>query len=201
MTKDKKESESLEKVHRDLIANKSSSLVKRALDDLARLKAQPPSGPEHTMDLLKKRQIRVVIGNYVEHLNNLFSELIKEVIKDKYSLTIKSVFYGEELMKIAENAEADIFIVVVNNIRFRPFYPPQKRIEKSVQLITQIKRAFDKPMIVVFPLELEERVRQTGADFYYFPLYLYEFDDDFQLYDEFDDDFMMAFEKCMHEVL
>lgn len=187
MTKDKKEYESLEKVHRDLVSNKPSSLVKRALDDLARLKAYPPGGLEHPVDLPKRRQIRVVICSYNgDNLLDLsFPELIKEVVKDKYALTIERVDYGEELMKIAENAEADIVIVIVDSIQFDSLYPPIESIEQFVQLITQIKRAFDIPMIVLSPLELEERVKQTGADFY------------FQLYSEFDDDFKTALEKCI----
>lgn len=180
MTKDKKESDSLEKAHRDLVSNRPSSLVKRALDDLARLKALAPREPEHPMDPLKKRQIRVVIRNDDEQLNELFFSWITGVIKDKYALTIKSVSYGEE-MKIAENAETDIFIVNV----------PYKGMEETLQLITQIKRTFDKPMIVFSPFELEDRVKQTGADFY------------FLLYDDFpiDDDFKIAFEKCIYKVL
>ncbi len=201
MTKDKKESDSLEKVHRDLVSNRPSSLVKRALDDLARLKAHPPSGLEHTMDILKKRQIRVVIGNVEKNVFDLFSAEIKEIIKDKYALTIKSVFYGEELLEIAENAEADIFIVIVSNILFRTSYSNQERIEQSLQLIKQIKKGSDKPMIVLylpiktklmrppFPYEIaEERVKQTGADFYL------PFSADTT-------DFRTAFEKCIYEVL
>jgi hypothetical protein len=152
------------------------------------------TGASESMKPLKKRQIRVVIGNGEENINELISELVKDVIHNKYDLTIKSVFYGEELMKIAENNDADIFIFIVNNIRFRPFYPPQERIEKSLHLITQIKKTPGKPVIALSPalikldtgvsIALEEKVKQTGADFY-FPL---PFNDD---------DFKMAFEKCI----
>ena len=202
MTKDKKESESLEKVHRDLVSDRPSSLVKRAIADLARLKAHPPSGPEQSrqIDLLKKRQIRVVIGNHNENLKDLFLSWITDVIKDKYALTIKWVSYGEELIEFAENDDVDIFIVIVNNIRFRPSYPPKSRIEKSVQLITKIKRVFNKPMIVFYEAfsedqVSEESVKQAGADFY-FPL-----SDGFPFQSSDDDDFKIAFEKCIYEVL
>jgi hypothetical protein len=152
------------------------------------------TGASESMKPLNKRQIRVVIGNGEENINELISELIKDVINNKYGLTIKSVFYGEELMEIAENNDADIFIVIVNNIRFRPFYPPQERIEKSLHLITQIKKMLGKPVIALYPplikldtgvtIPLEEKVKQTRADFY-FPL------------PSNPDDFKMAFEKCI----
>ena len=120
------------------------------------------------MELLKKRPIHVVLGNVEENLNDLFTELIKEVVKDKYDLKIKSVFYGEELMKIEENNDVDIFIVVINNIILRGPYPPKERIEKCVQLIAQIKKAYVMSVIALSPAFLES-VKQTGVDFY-FPL-------------------------------
>lgn len=136
------------------------------------------------MELIGKHQIRVVIGNGEENINELISALINEVIKDKYDLTIKLVFYGEELIELAERGEVDIFIVIINNIEFRSFYPPQWRIEKSLQLITQIKKTCSKPVIALSPALLEARVKQAGTDFC-FPL-PFNFDD-----------FKAAFEKCI----
>ena len=139
---------------------------------------------EENPALVNIKKIYVVIGNGDDNINELISELINEVVKDKYDLTIKPVFYGEELMEIAENDDVDIFIVIVNNIRFRPSYPPQERTEKSLQLIAQIEKTYGKPVIALSPALLEANVKKTGADFY-FPL-PFNFDD-----------FKAAFEKCI----
>jgi len=122
----------------------------------------------------RKRQIKVVIGSVEENLSELISECVKEIINDRFDLTLKTIYYGEELMKIAENDDVDIFIVVVNSIRFHPSYSPQERIEKSLQLITQIKKTYGKPVIALSGwldnLALSaENIMKAGADFY-FPL-------------------------------
>ena len=52
---------------------------------------------EHISELIKQ-QVRVQIGNFENPLNDVLSELIKEVIKDKYDLKLESSFYGEELL-------------------------------------------------------------------------------------------------------
>ncbi|MCD6250194.1 MAG: hypothetical protein J7J98_07695 [candidate division Zixibacteria bacterium] len=52
---------------------------------------------EHISELIKQ-QVRVQIGNFENPLNDVLSELIKEVIKDKYDLKLGSPFYGEELL-------------------------------------------------------------------------------------------------------
>jgi len=69
MTQDKKESSSLENAHRDIVANRPSSLVKRALDDLTRLKTHPPSG--------------LTILNVEDDENTL--ELIEELLREEFS--------------------------------------------------------------------------------------------------------------------
>ncbi len=177
MTKDKKESDSLEKAHRDLVSNRPSSLVKRALDDLARLKAHPLSGPEqsHSIDLQKKRQIRVVIVTIYNHLKDLLVGWVTDVLNDKYDLTIKWVSSGEELLEIAED-EADIFIAIGYGGK------------SEQQLITQIKKVSDKPVIVFSSWE-----DQPGGDFDFF---FYNSLRD-EIPDNIDDDFKMAFEKCL----
>ena len=85
------------------LARKKSGLVNRELEPISEL---------------KKQQVRVQIGNFENPLNEVLSELIKEVIKDKYDLKLGSSSYGEDLLELAENGAINIFILIMNNIRF-----------------------------------------------------------------------------------
>jgi len=140
------------------LAKKKSGLIKRGLELIHKL---------------KKQQVRILIGNFDDPLTDLFHELIKEFIKNKYDLKVESSFYGEEILEFAENGTVDLFVLILNNIQFRTFYPPQERMEKSLQLIKQIKRIYGRPVIVLSGLEennssLIARAK-LDADFF-FPL-------------------------------
>jgi len=116
---------------------------------------------------LKKQQVRVLIGNFDDVLNDVFSEIIKKVIKDKYDLKLWSSFYGEEILKLADKESVDIFILTLNNIRFRPVY--QERFEHVLQLITQIKMTYGRPMIALSGLKEDSFLiarAKLVADFY-----------------------------------
>ncbi len=140
------------------LARKKSGLAKRGLELVRELKT---------------REVQVVIGNLDDTLTDILSGFIKKVIKDRYDLKLRSFFYGEELLEFAENGAVDLFILILNNIRFRPFCPPQERMEKSLQLINQIKRTYGRPVIVLSGLgenysSLIARA-ELAADFF-FPL-------------------------------
>ena len=96
---------------------------------------------------LKKQQVRVLIGNFDDVLNDVFSEVIKQVTKDKYDLKLWSSFYGEEILELADKESVDIFILILNNIIY------QERFEHVLQLITQIKMTSGKPMIALSGLK------------------------------------------------
>ncbi len=154
------------------LAIKRSALAKRGLEFI---------------DEVKKRQVEVLIGNDEPLLTDAFSEFIKKVIKDKYDLKVRSAFYGEDLLELAENSAVDIFILVLNNIMFRPDYPLQERLENSLQLITQIKTTYGRPVISLSGLIEDSSLiarAKLSADFF-FPL-------------PFEPDaFMEAIEKCL----
>jgi hypothetical protein len=109
----------------------------------------PNEEPKTNIEELKKEQVQVLVGNFNDPLNDLLTEIIKEVIKDKYDLKLRVAFYGEDIVKLANRESIDIFILILNNIRFRPVYPVQERLETSSQLITQIKMTHGRPVIVL----------------------------------------------------
>ncbi len=118
------------------LARKKSGLVKRGLE---------------LIHELKKQQVRVLIGNFDDHpINDLFSEIIKAVIKNKYYLKVLIFFYGEEIMEIADKESIDIFILLMGNIRFYPVYSSQVRLQNSLQLLTQIKTKYGSPVIALY---------------------------------------------------
>src|SRR4030042_6795793 len=85
------------------LAIKRSGLVKRGLE----LLHEP-----------KKRQVRVVIGDGNQQFITLYSGMIETLLEDRYDLKVRSSFYCEELLEIAENGSVDIFIFTLNNIYF-----------------------------------------------------------------------------------
>lgn len=155
------------------LARKKSGLVKRGLE---------------LIHELKKQQVRVLIGNFDDDLTDLFHVLIKQVIKDKYDLKVRSSFYGEEILKLAAKESVDLLILIINNISFRPENSVQDRLENSLHLITEIKTRHGRPVIALSGLgenysSLIAKAK-LAADFY-FPL-------------PFETDaFMKAIEKCL----
>ena len=132
------------------LAIKRSGLVKRGLE---------------MIDKAKKRQVRVLIGELQESTVDFFSELLKTGTKDKYDLKINWALYGEDLLELAENAAFDIFIVTLNNIRFQSDYPFQGPLEKTLQLISQIKRTYKIPVIALSSQPKELAMAESVADF------------------------------------
>jgi hypothetical protein len=125
------------------------------------------------IDKVKKRELEVLFGgddlegNFTGH----FSDVIREVIQDKYELKVKASFYGDELLELAEDGAVDIFILILNNIIFNPpEIPFKKRIENVLQLIAQIKFTYRKPVIATWGYpsgdrSFAARVKLVGADF------------------------------------
>lgn len=155
------------------LARKKSGLAKRGLE---------------LIHELKKQQVRVQIGNAFEVVfTELFSDLIKEVIKDKYNLKLGSSSYGQELLELAENGTIDIFILLMNNIRFSGVDSVGDRLVNSLQLITQIKMTYGRPVIALSAWKEDSSLiarAKLAADFYLqMPCKI--------------DAFMDAFEKCL----
>ena len=154
------------------LARKRSDLVKRGLKLIQE----------------QKKQVRVQIGDGIEPMFiDIFSDVIKEVIKDKYDLKLGSSSYGEEIMELAENDAIDIFILIMNNIRFSDVNSVGDRLVNSLQLITQIKTTYGRPVIALSGLSENSSLvarAKLAADFY------------FQLPVKVDA-FTEAFEKCL----
>ena len=102
-------------------------------------------------------------------INDVLSEWITLVVKDKYDLKIRSSFWNEEILELAENNTIDIFILILNNIRvFRSNYS-KDFLDDSLELIAKIKTTYGSPVIALYgwpddPLYLE-KVKQVGANF------------------------------------
>ena len=150
------------------LAIKKSGLVKRGLELLQEKRQQ---------------QVRVLIGNFENNINDIFSE----VIKSKYDSKIRLSFFGEEILELAENGAIDIFILIMNNIRFSSVDSAGDRLVKSLQLITQIKTTYGRPVIVLSSLKEKSFIVTRAkliADFY--------FQMPFKI-----DAFLEAFDKCL----
>ncbi len=117
------------------LAEKKSGLVKRGLE---------------LIHELKKQQVQVVIGNGDDLINDLITEIIKKVIKNKYDLKVFIFSYGEEILEIADKESVDIFIFIMNNLFHRRGCNIfEDRFENSLQLITQIKTTYRRPVIAL----------------------------------------------------
>jgi hypothetical protein len=121
----------------------------------------------------EKRQIEILIGNFMEPLTKILSEMIKGTLKDKYDLRFRSASYGEDLLESAASHIVDMFILVLNNIMFHaPLDPNQDRMELSLQLLNQLKTTYEKPIIALSgwleDTSFIERAK-LSADFF-FPL-------------------------------
>jgi hypothetical protein len=96
-----------------------------------------------------RKKLRILIGCFQDPLTDIISALIEEASRNKFVHEIGIYFYGEELIENAEKIEIDIFILVLNNIRFIPDLPVQDRLQNSMNLVNQIKSKYGKPVIVL----------------------------------------------------
>jgi hypothetical protein len=138
--------------------------------------------------VVKKRQLEILIGNNDELLTELLSEWIIDIFKDNHDLRFRSASYGEDLLELSKSRAVDIFILILNNIMFRsPLHPPQERLECALQLITQIKKTYGKPVIALSGWMKDSSFvarAKLSADFF-FPLPVGK------------DDFGEAVKKCL----
>jgi hypothetical protein len=119
---------------------------------------------------LKKRQIKMLIGNFDDPMNEAIQGVIKKIIKGKYDILATSVWPGENILNFAKEHAIDIFIIVVNNIHFLSEKSSVKKpCEDGLQLISLLKKTYKKPIIALYgwpddPL-FPEKTKQAGANF------------------------------------
>jgi len=122
------------------------------------------------IDKHKRRQLRILIGDYQNNIGNTAAAWIEFVIKDKYELKVMTALFAKELLGYAQNHEIDIFIPIINNIFFSSAnLPVEKRVEKALKLITHFKTTYKKPIIALFgwpdDSSFAEKAKKAGAKF------------------------------------
>ena len=110
-----------------------------------------------------------------------------KIAQFRYNLKLGSSSYGQELLELAENGAIDIFILIMNNIRFSGVDSAGDRLVNSLQLITQIKMTYGRPVIALSAWKEDSSLiarAKLAADFYLqMPCKI--------------DAFVEAFEKCL----
>lgn len=101
--------------------------------------------------------------------------MVRGIFSDNHDLRFRSASYGEDLLEFAENRAVDIFILILNNIMFHsPLQPPQDRLDCSLQLLTQIKKTYGKPIIAlsgwVKDTSFIEMVKLSADSFFQLPV-------------------------------
>ena len=123
------------------------------------------------MDTIKNRRVEVLIGDFNSGIGDVISDCIQERTKDKYDLKISFSHIGEEILDLAQNSKIDIFILILNNI-FRSSGKDQSledRLENSLQLSTQIKTTYGRPVIALSGWKEDTYVMRAkqAADFFF----------------------------------
>ncbi len=120
----------------------------------------------------KKQQVKVIIGCSDEDgISEYLSDLANEASDNKYDLRFFISYYSDEILELADREAIDIFILILNNIDCFD-YSIRERMENSLELITQIKSTYERPVIALSGWTEDfsqiERVEMI-ADFF-FPL-------------------------------
>ena len=140
----------------------------------------------------KRRQLRILIGDYQDNIGISVVAWIRFLTKDKYELKVMTALFAEELLELMQDHTFDIFIPILNNIFFLPKnLPVEKRVEKGLQLITHFRITYKKPIITLFGWPDDpsyvEKIKQAGANFAFKIPYEAE-------------DFSEAFKKCLDKI-
>jgi CheY-like chemotaxis protein len=138
------------------LAIRSSGLVKRGLELIRDGK-------------LRKRQIRVLVGDSDSSLAPLLPRMIEDVLNNEREVVAKSTHLAEQLMKYAQSQEFDLCIVYLNNILF-PIVPWSARREKVLEFVTQLKQACRSPVIALAgvreDVSLGAEAKRAGAGYF-----------------------------------
>ena len=99
---------------------------------------------------IKKRSIRVLIGNIEPNFDHMLSMIIKKRLGGKFDPTVLTAGYGDELLKLAEKHPFGIFVLIPNNIMFpRENLTCKERGEKVLEIISHLRATYGKPIIAM----------------------------------------------------
>ena len=119
---------------------------------------------------LKRRQLRVLIGNHDDLMNEYIEKFIEKIIKDKYELSVASVWPGEKILNFAKKHPIELYIIVINNIIFRSEnLSVEHRIEKALWLVKFLRETYGSPVIALYGWPddpwFPEKAKQAGANY------------------------------------
>jgi hypothetical protein len=173
--------------HPDLIAiargHQSSNQMRKILRNVCGIELMNNQGK----DRAEKKPLRVLIANSDNLLNEVIITLIRQIINDEYELKITITVRGEDMVEAPDKEPIDLYILILNNIRFDSHYNLPESWEKTLQFIVQIKTIYKRPVIALsgwlgYTLMVEKTKKL--ADFF-FPL-------PFRV-----DEFKVAIKRCL----
>lgn len=134
-----------------------------------------------------KKDIKIIFGNGVQTLSDVIFRQCGSVAGNQYDLTCESIFPAKEILRAADQDCGDIFILILNNIRYAGLYPVQTDAGNWLKFIMAIKEKCNRPVIAFsgwLPHEsFADDIREIAE--YYFPLPFNP------------DEFKSAFRKCL----
>lgn len=141
------------------------------------------------MSELNKQELKIGFADYQDGvIGEILCECIRSEISDKYNITDRWSYYGDELLEFVKTSAVDIFILNMNCITDSgETLGLRGRLEHSYKILTQIKETYGRPVIALSGWREDSSLiarAKLAADFY-FPM-------PFKT-----DAFMDAFEKCL----
>jgi len=152
------------KVRRDLITKGPSPLARRALDDLARLRAQPPSGPERT-------PFHVLYADGGEEIGNFFHRIVMRALGEIRHIVPVWASHEQEIRDLWTQKHFHCAFLVLNNIIVPQPWKNDERIKRVLALIAWLRGRGSATIITLSSwdkLTMEEALH-AGAD-RFFPL-------------------------------
>jgi len=153
-------SSSLVRVRRGLIKKGPSLLARRALDDLAALLSEPPSGPE-------RPPFHVLYATMDEGIGNICHALVMEAIGTKRHVFPVWAFREEEIRLLWTQQRFHCAFLLMNNIVVSHAPNIEQRIRKVLALIPWLRDRGSSTIIALsgwLPPDFEKDVLRSGAD-------------------------------------
>lgn len=164
MTQKKQEwSSSLVKVQRDLVPKGPSALDRRALDDLARLRVQPPSSLEQT-------PFHVLYADW--GLGNIFHDFVLRALGAKRHIFPVWASHEQEIRLLWTQKHFHCAFLVLNNVIVPQTRSAEEHIRSVLALIRWLRDRSSATIIALsgwLQPEIEEEALRGGAD-RFFPL-------------------------------